>query len=166
MKSVKKQNSDKCLDKNCFASEEELVKKFVLDGIIGINMRQRIMEMPEGKRKKFLQFLSDPESADVPDSEEIEEKRRELEILDRQITVKKKSITFMNYSRETMKHLIKSEDTIRELARGGVDAAYLPELMEWIGVLRRIQDVFRDAMATIQVQGVFVENQEGSCIDA
>ncbi len=148
---------------------DELVKKLILDGIIGVNMGRIILDMPEGKRRKVLKFLSDPESSEAPEGldKEIEEKRRELEILNRQIGVKKKSITLMNYSRDVMKHLIKAEDTIRELARGGVDAAYMPELMEWLGVLRRVQDIFRNAMATVQVQGFVVQeiSQERSHID-
>ncbi|MCL6478888.1 MAG: hypothetical protein K6T65_10780 [Peptococcaceae bacterium] len=151
------------------ASEDELVKKLILDGIIGVNMGRIILNMPEGKRQKVLKFLTDPESSEAPEglNEEIEEKRRELEILNRQINAKKKSITLMNYSREVIKHLIKAEDTIRELARGGVDAAYMPELLEWLGVLRRVQDIFRNAMATVQAQGFAVQeaSQERSYID-
>jgi hypothetical protein len=133
--------------------DEEILKKLVLDGIVGVNLSQIIMEMPKNKRQKILDFLSNPISVDLSNDldDEIQEKRRELKMLDQEIGCKKNSITFMNYTRDALKPLTKAEDTVKELARGGVERAYLFELTEWIGLLHRIEEIIRNVMATVQV---------------
>jgi hypothetical protein len=132
-------------------SDKEILRKLVLDGVVGVNLSRMIMEMSASQRRRALIFLSDPSSPLDDSDDEIQEKRRELEMLNREIGYKKNSITFMNYTRDALKPLIRAEDSIRELARGGVDRVFLLELTEWLGLLRRIEEIIRNAMATVQI---------------
>ena len=132
---------------------EQMVEKLILDGAIGPGLGQE--KMPLDRQEKALAFLVNPAISEPPcPDEEIREKRRELEMLNREINHKKNSITFMNYTRDALKPLIKAEDAIRELARGGVDRAFLIELNEWLGLLRRIEEIINGAIATVQVYDV------------
>jgi hypothetical protein len=133
---------------------------FIKEGVIGAGFAQKLLSCQEEKRKTVLRFFADPDGFLDRLDKEIAEKRRELEMLNRQIGYKKSSITFMNFAREAIRPLIKAEETLRELSRSGVDRLFFPELAEWLGVLKRVQEIIIGVMSRNVVYDVCVEEEK------
>jgi len=143
------------LKKQIKALRENPPEKVVVKEVEKILPDPKILKELEEARRELVQLKNSEYEAKKQKAKELEDRIEELEKtrwqLEREIGGKKSAITFMNYTREAIRPLEKAEEGIKELARSNLDNVFKLEVRQWIGLLKRVNDILENVLTTVNI---------------